>query len=180
MRGTPGAAGKELLPQPSRAELPVPCWKLLLHKTSHLLESLNLSSDHAVYGREGDRLLVGTAVLRWLLIQSQSMEGSWGWLSIAEHPALRWLRPCSGTKQTFRRALSRQPLLQGRDFQAASALFSFICAAASTKPVWKGVCEHFAVYLRHRVAMDSWHLPAKYRQHAKGWPGDSVGEGRDL
>lgn len=46
--------------------------------------------------------------------------------------------------------------------------------------MWNGVYEHFAVYVRDRVAADSWHLPAKHRQHAKGWPRYSIGEGRDF
>lgn len=156
-------------PEPRRAELAAPCWKFLLHKTSHSLESLNLTAERAAYGREGNSLLPGTAAWRRLLTQLQSTEGSWGqpsisWLIAADrgdhagkHRASRWLRPREGTgvppgagNRTPRQRLSRRLFLQGKIFRRL-----LLCSRISLHCHFHEACVEgsllgFVFYLRRR------------------------------
>lgn len=111
-----------------------------MHKTSRLLESLNLTRNHAVYCQEGNRLLAGVAVLRHLLIQLQSTGGSPGPAKhlrasqcggrgglCREHPAFRLLCPCQGTGVS-QGARERTDLLAIAIPLAASAGERFPCS----------------------------------------------------
>lgn len=129
---------KGCFPSARRAD---PCWKLLLHKTSHLLESLHLTGDHAAFCGEGSRLQVGMAVLRRLLIQLQSMEGCWGQPGIsslitAEGDAASCPIPAKGHGSRCQGCvLAVVTLLAAFGLEVSrklSALFLLICIAISS------------------------------------------------